>query len=394
MRIRENLGGLIAATSRASVSPTAKPQIGKVFGIITTKDTPTRDLFNKYGGFSGIGTIFYLDYDQSKNIDKADLRICKVAKPFQTNTQNYPLIGELVHLIDAPSPDSQINNTSSQRYYTGVINLWNNTQQNAPSGNSLGKTFIEGSDIRNLLSFEGDTIYQGRKGNGIRFGSTVKFHADTNEWSRIGNDGDPITIMVNGYVTTDTGSLSPNIEEINKELSSIYLTSTQNIPLLPDKNNILNPITQPLTPNKYSFPQVIINSDRITLNSKKDEVMIFAKTNVEINTQNAINLNADGWIHINSPNIILGPAISSSDNEGGVYQFTDQPMLLGGKTQALLLDLMSELSSLAASLTSAVSAPPGAPLVDLNAAGASLGEKLSDLIPRLGEITSNTNYVS
>ena len=114
MRIRENLGGLVAATSRSSIPPTIKAQIGKVFGVITTKNTPTKELFEKYGGFSGVGTIFYQDYEQSKNTDEADLNFCKTAKPFHTSTQHYPLIGELVLLTDAPSPDSQINNTSNQ----------------------------------------------------------------------------------------------------------------------------------------------------------------------------------------------------------------------------------------------------------------------------------------
>ena len=393
MRIRENLGSLVAASSRTTPSPITKPQIGKVYGVITTENTPTKDLFDKSGGWGGIGTIFYLDYDQAKDIDTTDLTKCKIAKPFHASNQNYPLIGELVHLIDSPAPTSQTNNTSIQKYYTGTINIWNNNQQNSPSAGDLGKTFSEKSDIRNLLSFEGDRIYQGRKGNGIRFGSTVKFYSDISEWSKTGNNGDPITILVNGYVTTNTGSLSPNIEEINKELSSIYLTSTQKLPLLPSKNDILNPITQPLLPSNYVFPQAIINSDRITLNSKKDEVMIFAKTNVEVNTKNVINLNADGYVHINSPKIILGPA-SPIDEEGKIFQFSDQPMLLGGLTQDILIDLLLELSKLAASLTSAVAAPPGAPLVDINAAGTSLSEKLNEIIPKIKDITSKINYLS
>jgi hypothetical protein len=393
MRIRENLGSLVAASSRTTPSPIIKPQIGKVYGVITTENTPTKDLFDKSGGWGGIGTIFYLDYDQAKDIDTTDLTKCKIAKPFHASNQNYPLIGELVHLIDSPAPTSQTNNTSIQKYYTGTINIWNNNQQNSPSAGDLGKTFSEKSDIRNLLSFEGDRIYQGRKGNGIRFGSTVTKYSDISEWSKFGNNGDPITILVNGYVTTNTGSLYPNIEEINKELSSIYLTSTQKIPLLPSKNDILNPITKPLLPNTYTSSQAIINSDRVTLNSKKDEVMIFAKTNVEVNTKNAINLNADKWVHINAPKIILGPAQPLVEG-GTIYQFPEQPMLLGGLTQDVLVDILLELSKLAASLTSAISAPPGAPLVDINAAGVSLSEKLNEIIPKIKDITSKINYLS
>ncbi len=58
-----------------------------------------------------------------------------------------------------------------------------------------------------------------------------------------------------------------------------------------------------------------------------------------------------------------------------------------------LIDLLLELSKLAASLASAISAPPGASLVDINAAGASLSEKLNEIIPKVKDITSKINYL-
>jgi hypothetical protein len=384
MRIRENLGGILASTNRSINIPTFKPQIGKVYGIITTENTPTKELFDKYGGWSGIGTIFYLDFELSKDIDKTDLNKCKVARAIHSSNQNYPLVGELVLLSDGPSPASQIDNTSSQKYYTNIVNIWNTVQQNSPSGDTLGKTFNENADVRNLLSFEGDRIYQGRKGNGIRFGSTIK--NSINEWSEQGNNGDPITILVNGYVTTDKKSIVPNIEEVNKELSSIYLTSTQKIPLQPDRKNTLNPITKPLLPEKYLFPQAIINSDRITLNSKKDEVMIFAKTNVEINTNNIINLNAGFYTHINSPKISLG-----TKPNGDV---ADEPLLLGNKTTALLTQLMNVLGELCNGLSAAVVTPQGSPLTGVNAAGASAVGKLEVLQKQLKDIVSINNFTT
>jgi hypothetical protein len=385
MRIRENLGGLVATQGKRTSIPSPKPAIGKVFGVITTENTPTKALFESNGGWKGIGTVFYLDYENSKNVNNVDLNGCKIAKPFHSNIQKYPLIGELIHLIEAPSPVSQISNTSTQKYYTGTVNIWNNNQQNAPSGDSLGKTFIENNDIRNLINFEGDTIYQGRKGNGIRFGSTVKQQSNINEWSSIGNDGDPITIMVNGYVTTDTGSLSPNVEEINKEQSSIYLTSTQKLPLQPGAS-IVNPRVNTIAPKDYISSQLIFNSDRITLNSKKDEVLLFAKTNIELNSDNIININAGQVAHINSPSIALGT------NSDGSYP--TEPVLLGGKTHDLLLDILGALSNLAGFLSSAtVATPEGAiPITDCNLGGEQLFADISNLIDKLDTITSDKVY--
>jgi hypothetical protein len=249
----------------------------------------------------------------------------------------------------------------------------------------LGKTFTEGNDIRNLISFEGDTIYQGRKGNGIRFGSTVKSRSNINEWSSIGNDGDPITIIVNGYVTTDTGSLIPNIEEVNKEKSSIYMTTSQKIPLQPGVS-IVNPRVNTIRPDNYISPQLILNSDRITLNAKKDEVLLFAKGNIELNTDNIININAGKVAHINSPSIALGI------NKDGSYP--TEPLLLGGKTHDFLLDLVTALTSLAGYLASTtVPTTEGVICVpNCNAAGEQLLADVGNLIDRLDTITSEKVY--
>jgi hypothetical protein len=389
MRYREGYGTLISSIGKNNFSnDNNSTKIGKVFGVVTTENTPTKKQFQRAGGFLAIGSVFYLNYKGSENINGNNLDSffdsCNIAKPFDTSNQNYPLVGELVLLETLPSAGSQLSPNSNQTYYIGTINLFNNQQQNSLTDNPLGKTFTEKADIRSLLAFEGDRIYQGRKGNGIRFGSTVKYHADLNEWSSTGNDGDPITIMVNGYVTTDTGSLSPNIEEINKEQSSIYLTSTQLLPLTPDRNDTLNSLTKPLTPNKYLFPQVIINSDRITLNSKKDEVMIFAKTNVEINTNNIINLNAGNRVHLNTKYIYLG---TKSDGTA-----PSEPLLLGNKTVKLLNDLMKVLSELGNTLTSVVSTPEGSPLIGVNTAGTTLQKKVVKLQKQLSKIKSTSNY--
>ena len=389
MRIRENLGGLVAATSKPQSTFASVPaQVGKVFGVVLNETTPSKELFDRSGGWNGIGTVFYLDYDQSKNITEVDLNTCKIAKPFHASTQNYPLIGELIYIIDGPSPSTQISTTQSQKYYTGTVNVWNNNQQNAPGTGDLGLTFNENNDIRRLIAFEGDRIYQGRKGNGIRFGSTVRLKSNINEWSSIGKDGDPITIIVNGYVTSDTKSLAPNIEEVNKEKSSIYMTSTQAIPLMPGAS-IVNPQVNTIKPKDYSNSQLIFNSDRITLNSKKDEVLLFAKTNIELNTDNIINLNAGKVAHINSPYIMLGT------QKNGDYP--EEPAILGNQLHDLFLQLFDSLSSLASALTTAtVATSEGViPVTSLTAdAGPQLSADIENLIDKLEKITSDKVFIS
>lgn len=393
MKYQIGLGSQQSAISQGFLLPSSKLsspsyQIVKVFGVLLNENTPSKELFDKAGGWSAIGAIFYQDYQLSKNKTLVDLNTCNIALPLDPNLKNYPLIGETVMLIDGPSYSTQNVDSTGGKYYIGVINIWNNPQQNSPGNDTLGKTFVENADIRPLLPFEGDYIIQGRKGAGIRFGSTVPLYSNISEWSRNGRpDGDPITIVVNGYVTTDTGSLVPNIEEINKEMSSIYMTSTQTIPLIPG-TPIVNPINSSLEPKQYIFSQVILNSDRVTINSKKDEVLLFAKTNIEISSNNIINLNTNDYIHLNieskNPNskILLG---TKADNT-----VPDEPVLLGGQTHDLLLEMCNTLRRLAGYLANAnaVSSDGAIPVISVQDGADQLLNDVNNLINKLGTIQS------
>jgi hypothetical protein len=381
MRIRENLSAIVSSTGKNIPFPSKKAQIGKVYGVVTTENTPTPAMFRRAGGFNGLGSVFYLDYNQAKDIigetNDEFLGKCKIAKPLFSQFQHFPLVCELVYLVPSmPSPISQIVNTNSRKYYISVINIWNNNQQNSqPTSdeNCLGVTFVENPIIRPLLSFEGDHILQGRQGNAIRFSTTTTLFRNLNEWSSIGKDDSPITILSNGFAYIPKEKY--HVEKINKDASSIYLTSTQKLPLQTDKTGVLNNLTNPLNAPDYFNAQVIINADRVTLNSKKDEVMIFATTNVEINTKNVINLNADIRVHLNSNSIFLGP-----------YNNLLQPVLLGNETINLFIHLQQTLNKLATYLSSSVGVPRGAPMISINSAGKELikdAQRMCDLIEKL-----------
>ena len=390
MRIRENLSPIISSLARNNFNTNKKVQVGRVYGVVTTENTPTEDMFKKVGGFNSIGTIFYLDYDSAKNItgsvDNGFLDSCKVARPLNPQHQYYPLLGELVALEDYPSPASQIQDTTSRKYYTGIINVWSNQQQNSQPANddaSLGLTFVENPSTRPLLAFEGDHIIQGRQGSALRFSSTTKLYNDINEWSDIGEDDSPITILTNGFSYQSKEKYY--VEQINQDLSSIYLTSTQKIPLQTDKTGILNNLTNPLNIPDYFNSQAIINSDRIVLNSEKDEVMIFAKTNIEINTKNIINLNADERVYLNANAVFLGPYNSIN---------APQPVLLGNETINLFIHLQETLTRLASYLSSVVSTSEGSPIVGLNAAGKELFNDMNKANSLLEKITSKKVFTS
>jgi hypothetical protein len=366
--------------------PTQTLQVGKVYGSVTTENTPTKELFEKAGGYSGIGTVYYKNYNVSKDIPE-NLQAndsLNPALPLFPQFQYIPLVGELVYILDLPSPVSQISKTAGQKYYI-TLNLWNNVQQNAQPASefsSLGNGFTENPNIRSLLPYLGDNIISGRQGNALRLGTTTR-STPSNEWSTIGVEIDPITILTNGL------AYDPNkqyyIEQINKDLSSLYLTSAQKIPLQTDKTGTLNNLTNPLNVPDYFNAQAIINSDRVVINSKKDEVMIFAKTNIELNTKNIVNLNADERIHLNSNTIFLGPY-----NDAAI----PQPVLLGYETVKLFEHLQETLTRLALYLSSAVSAPEGAPILGLTSAGRDLMGDMKRVCDLLEKIPSQKVFTS
>ena len=365
------------------------PVAGRVYGIVTTENTPTKAMFEKVGGFNAIGTIFYRNYNESigiiGKIDDIFLDECKIAKPLTSQIANYPVLGELVNIIDLPSPSTQISPASSYSYYT-LINLWNSVQQNAQPANdtaNLGITFVENSNVRSLLPFEGDYIIQSRQGGSIRFSSTTKLHSDSNEWSSIGNEDSPITIITNGLKFDPKKNYY--VEQINKDKSSLYLTSTQQLPLQPDKTGILNPLTDPIDTSEYFNAQAILNSDRVVLNSKKDEVMIFAKTNVEISTKNIINLNAGDRVHLNGGRVFLGTVNN---------QLPTENIVLGGKLHDLLLNLMDALHEFGTGLSSVVGSPEGTPAADIISAARGLCTSINTLENNLEGILSQQNFTA
>jgi len=394
MVIKTGLSNFQSSISRVSTSGLARSgggatqqQIGKVFGVVLDENTPSKEIFDKVGGWSGIGAILYLDYESSKTlfVENVDLNSCNVALPLDPNIKNYPLLHETVLLTDGPSFDSQFSSTSGKKFYISRINLFNNPQQNAPISTVLGETFTEMNDVRDLKSYEGDYIIQNKK-SGIRFGSTVKLRE--NEWSRIGNNGDPITIITNGYITTDSSSLAPNIEEINKEMSSIYMTSTQSLPLTPGCI-IINPVVNSLPTRDYINSQLIFNSDRITLNSKKDEVLISAKTNIELSTDNIINLNAGDYIHLHIDHNNADSRIFLGTDKDGTTPV--EPIILGGPMYDILLDMLSSLSKVAASFSKATvtTSDGNIPISSLIEAGEELFGDIEELQDRLDSILSN-----
>ena len=128
----------------------------------------------------------------------------------------------------------------------------------------------------------------------------------------------------------------------------------------------------------YLGEQIIINSGRVTLNSKDDSVFLFGKKAIGFSSAGTINFDADDKVIINSPQIYLG--IDAKE-----------PLVKGQALEDLLIDLLDTLDELGGKFTFAQDST-GATLTSIMVSGISLKRSVSRIKSQLGSIKSSKNY--
>ena len=334
---------------------------GRVISIVLDETHPR---FKEIGEWNGLGTI---EFDLVAAPTPPN-QLYPVAKPLDPSVKSFPLINEIVYILALPNTNIGEFASTKTNYYINTVGIWNHPHHNAFPQNSnvlppsqqkdyiqtelgsvrrvtdqsteifLGRTFVEKGNIHPLLPFEGDKIIEGRWGNSVRLGSTVKNAPNT--WSSTGTNGDPITIIRNGQGNQTEEGWIPTVEDINNDDTSIYFTSTQKIPLEASSTSYSSYSSNPPTkPNEYSGKQLILNSGRLVFNSTEDHVLLSSKKTV--------NINAISGFSIDSPQSVIQ---SNSVLLGGVN--ATEPVLKGDTTINILVDLVNQLQALTIALQS------------------------------------------
>jgi hypothetical protein len=385
--------------------------VGRVIDIILDNN---HDQFSKQGEWRSIGTIEIVDTKiQSSNNEPGSSLI--FAKPLFSNIKQYPLKGEIVVILSLPSQEIMSGKPKSQLYYLNSINIWNSQHHNAvpfftqtdninnqnknynvtslgstnkdtPSVQSfnLGTGVIERGNLHPLWSFPGDYIIEGRWSNSIRLGSTYK--SSLNSWSNDGENGNPITIISNGQPkdAAPEGYI-PISEDINKDLSSIYLTSNQKIPINPTQfltKSYINNI--PDKPNQYIESQVILNANRILINSNKDHILLNSFLTIGFNSSKGFNFDTPTNF------IVAAPVIKLGDKD------TTNPMLRGNETVAALNTVCDQLIKISTALSTLAELIPTAPQAAVNIAASEAMAALTQLKGEInvpGNLKSKTNFL-
>lgn len=376
----------------------------RVTDIILDESHPK---FSEYGGWNGIGIIEW----EVINNQSPKSNIKPFAKPLFPQFKTYPLVNELIILIKSPDTNIGLQDTSEAYYYLNTISLWNHPHHNAypnifdgvkdekqktdyqaieggsvrrvedesteinlQGDNPSGGTFVEKPNIHPILPFVGDNIFEGRFGNSIRLGSTTKSKGlYKNNWSDNGNDNNPITILRNGQPldTGDEGWL-PIVEDINKDLSSIYLTSNQLIPITASCTNYTGLEEEPDYPGVYEGAQAILNSERILLNSTKDSVLISGQKVVSLSANEGIGISTSGSMSIESGELKLGASNA------------EQPVILGDT-------FLTSLNGVLEGLKGVMDALGGEPSLQVTPALAkTLSETIGKYQEKIEDFTSKT----
>lgn len=281
-------------------------------------------------------------------------------KPLDPTIYSYPIRGEYVIVV-------RYNN---ENYYINIVDLLGIPNNNVSPGLSgerpeelteedyIYEHFEIDEDIRKLWPYQGDSIFQGRWGNSIRFGSNIipDAHGDGDDKP----DSPNIIIRAGQLVDADAfgkGGVVQNLkdspskpvnEDINADGSSVWITTDQSIKLDIKGSNAfshdymtsLQSDDQPTNGGK----QIVVNSDRITFNTKQGKILGFSHDGIGFSTQKSFSVDADDGMKMNS-----GGATSMDMVPGGISLITPGNSRLdlggGGEGDADKIYLSSECPS-------------------------------------------------
>jgi len=421
---------------RFSVSSDAPYKDGLVEDIIINESHP--DYSTEFGTNIGMARIRLIPDD--RGVPKEQLNW---VMPLDTTIREYPLKNELVLVFYS----------LGRIFYTRRINTNNKITENSwpglsekfspPNGNTsrpqdvtmasqggpayrpwgtqqsvqLGDEFAENPSSRMVRPNEGDTIIQGRYGNIIRFGSSLFSNITTPkpEPNLLFTVGQSVSKSLS---TTNASPYSLVYEDINNDKSCIWMVTDEKVVLEPATINSISHLrsTETSDATKYTGAQIFINSDRVILNSKVNEITLFSKREINLSAVQSITIDsaksvmmtAEQDISLTSKDdvIINGRTISLSSVED-ISQTTSknfiingkkifigcspgddtQPMVLGGQLAKWLQELMDAFSvDLVKSITTLNPAPFAAKLISLRA---QLGTD-----PRSAVFNSTTNFTT
>ena len=330
---------------------------------------------------SYLNGVYYRIPKQSKNEDSPD----GLQFAFQGNVNNrtLPMEGEIVELTSYAGA-AGADKGGIAKYWVKVLPVWNHPHHNAAPDtkqpewqNRLLGGIAEQRTVNPLQANPGDTLFEGRLSQTIRFGGFKGSSASLVDGS---NEGQPIIVISNGQIKTEEGS-TPVEEDVNQDYNSLYFLSNHKSKLIAANIKRDSYNTIPPASNQFKGNQIILNGGRIYLNAKEDSILLSAKESVGINA-NTVNLDATDYFCVDGKKIFLGAKARTGQTENAV---------LGMQLDLWLKSLISNLQLIAGAMKSATNG--GGAVGSLQAAGTALDTTLRTLETQIQNIKSNKVYI-
>ena len=247
----------------------------------------------------------------------------ELVKPISQHIVQYPLKGEVVNV-------AQYN---GELYYYNPLNLNGQVNMNRlPLRSGEGEVFPEFTKFnRKIRSSQGDTVFQGRFGQSLHFGSDKNFVKPFMKLTVGQSQDKPSLVKKNAF------SGFPHLSEINLDEASIWVTTNGHVPLKSASPSSMKP---DYLGGKLSSV-IAMNSDSIALNAKGlgntdkkpfspgGDIHAYAARNINLAAQTSINLESEfGTVHI-------GAGMGVADN----------PVVKGKELNDFLISLIEKIES-------------------------------------------------
>jgi hypothetical protein len=259
---------------------------------------------NKLKNQRYIGAIRY----RLSNQTGQDITQLPIAFPLNPNFFTIPLLKEIVEITKTESGHyyERVKSNNSPNYSTNVgILLSSETQdgnssfmqqkgldsiKSAEAGipqssikkkannipaSEVGQYFKRDLRYHSLTPYEGDTILQGR------FGQSIRFSGFVNENRKTTKKSSPSIIIRNGENAESLNKIKiyeTVKEDVNKDGTSIHITSGDYLTPYAPTTSVKKEANDVFPPqNKLIGDQVVVNTGRLILSTKANEIYIFSK---------------------------------------------------------------------------------------------------------------------
>jgi len=273
------------------------------------------------------GQVYYrrIGQDLSPNLGNAPDTISKLFKP-QTLT------------TDQAEKYSKVQQTGISR----------TNKDDSTKYDGYGEYFEEQKNIHKLKLYEGDTLLESRFGQSIRLSAFNNLVGKKRVFSP--------SIIIRNNENAESKQKEINItseEDVNKDGSIIALTSGQyQLSFQPgtiDEKGKSDFETKPESfenyPQKLVGEQLLLNSDRIILSSKKGEMLFFSKKNYGFISDGALSIDNKGGIDVSvkdNIHIVTNDRdVAIHSGKGSIFLGNEnlEPIVKGQQ----LVDLLAEL---------------------------------------------------